>query len=66
MFAERLKESIDNNGITMYKVAKDLNLNKQTLINWATGVTEPKASEIRKLCLYLDVSANYLLELKEY
>ena len=66
MFAEKLKESIENNKITMYRLAKDLNLNKQTVINWTTGITEPKASDIKKLCIYLDVSADYLLGLKEY
>lgn len=63
MFAERLCKTLTELNITMYRVAKDLKLNKQTVINWCNGNNEPKATQIAMLCKYLDVSADYLLGL---
>ena len=65
MFAERLKHELKNNDITMYRLAKDLKLSKQTVVNWCNGANEPKASQIVKLCRYFDCSADYLLGLSE-
>lgn len=66
MFNEKLKEVLKDSKITMYKMAKDLHLNKQTVINWTKGITEPTVSKLKAICMYLDVSADYLLGLKEY
>lgn len=60
MIAERLKKEIENADITMYKLAKDLKLSKQTVINWCNGTTEPQAAQIVALCKYFDISADYL------
>lgn len=59
--SNRLKEQLENKKISMYKLAKDLKRNKQTIINWCNGTNEPKASQIIELCIYLNVSADYLL-----
>lgn len=65
IFIERVKEQMQLNGITMYKLAKDLNVNKQTVNFWLNGVNEPKISYLIRLCNYFDVSADYLLGLTE-
>lgn len=39
-----------NAGLTQKDVAKKLRLNKQTLVNWENGLSEPKLSQARKLC----------------
>lgn len=65
MIAERLTKTLNEQKITMYRVAKDLGLNKQTVINWCNGFNEPKATQIAMLCKYLDVSADYLLGLTD-
>lgn len=66
IFTTRLNEQLAINKITMYKLAKALNKNKQTVINWCTGINEPKISQLKELCEYFDISADYLLGLKEY
>lgn len=66
MFAKRLNEVLKDNKISLYKLAKVLKVNNQTTINWSKGITEPKASQLKEICKYLDVSADYLLGLKEY
>lgn len=65
MLAERLKKEIADANITMYRLAKDLKLSKQTVLNWCNGETEPKAAQIVALCKYFEVSADYLLGLKD-
>ena len=65
MIAERLKKEISNSNITMYKLAKDLHISKQTVANWCSGANEPQASQIVALCKYFDISAGYLLGLTE-
>lgn len=65
IFIERVKEQMQLNNISMYKLAKDLEVNKQTVNFWLNGVNEPKISYLIKLCNYFDVSADYLLGLSE-
>lgn len=65
IFALRLNKLIKENKITRYRVAKDLQCSKATVINWCEGMNEPKATQIRRLALYFDVSADYLLGLED-
>lgn len=61
----RLNKLIKENKITKYRLAKDLKYGKATILNWCEGVNEPKATQIRELALYFDVSADYLLGLED-
>lgn len=45
-----LKAARVNAGLTQEDVAKKLRLNKQTLVNWENGSSEPKLSQARELC----------------
>ena len=65
MFAERLKKELELNNLTMYRLAKDLKLSKQTVSNWCSGANEPKAAQIAELCRYFDCTADYLLGLTD-
>ena len=65
-FKDRLNKLIDEEGITKYKLAKDLCTSKATILNWTKGNNEPKVTDIIRLCRYFDVSADYLLGLSDY
>lgn len=65
MFADRLKKELEHNNLTMYRLAKDLKLSKQTVVNWCSGANEPKASQIAEICRYLDCTSDYLLGLSD-
>lgn len=48
-------------GVSRYKLAKDLGVNKQTISFWEEGVNEPKISYLCKLADYFEVSTDFLL-----
>ncbi len=64
IFTERLNGLIKENGITMYRLAKDIGVNKQTVVFWCDGMSEPKISHLRRIAEYFDVSADYLIGLE--
>lgn len=64
-FVKRLNEQIKINGISKYKLAKDLKVNGQTVTFWCNGTNEPKISYLKDLAIYFDVSADYLLGIKD-
>lgn len=63
--SERLNKLIEENKITRYRLAKDFNCSKATVINWCEGTNEPKATQIKQLALYFDVTSDYLLGLED-
>lgn len=65
-FYKILNEELKVQEISRYKIAKIMNVNKTTVTNWCEGITEPRATEIKTLCEILNVSADYLLGMKEY
>ncbi len=65
IFAIRLKRLIEDNHITMYRLAKDLNSSKQSVVNWCNGTSEPKLSYLRALAEYFDVTSDYLLGIED-
>lgn len=66
IFEERLNKLLSENGISRYKLAKDLGVSKQTVAFWCDGVNEPKISYLKKIAEYFYVSADYLLGLENY
>lgn len=65
MFGVKLTKTLKESKITMYRLAKDLGYSKSTVTNWCNNFCEPKASDIAKIAIYLDVSADYLLGLED-
>ncbi len=64
IFVARLNKLLEENKITKYKLAKDINVSKQTVLFWCDGTNEPKISYLKSLAVYFDVSADYLLGLE--
>ncbi len=65
IFAQRLNKLLEENKITKYRMAKDFKCSKSTIINWCEGVNEPKATQLRNISYYFDVSADYLLGIED-
>ena len=65
VFVNRLNELLEINKISKYRLAKDIKVNRQTVVFWCTGVNEPKISYLKALAEYFDVSSDYLLGLTD-
>ena len=57
----RLKELIEEKGITQKALAEDLGFPLQTFNNYVRGEREPGIDTIGLLCDYFQVTADYLL-----
>ena len=56
-----LKKIRRQRGFTQEKLAELLNIHENTLRTWETGISEPRASDISKLCEVLHCSESELL-----
>ena len=56
----KLKAARVNAGLTQADVAKILNRNKQTIVNWENGVTEIKVSDLLRLSKLYEIPIEYL------
>lgn len=64
-FAPRLRTLIDESGITVRSLAKDLNVSVGVLSDWQNGNKTPRGDSIMKLTEYFGVTADYLLGLTD-
>lgn len=60
MFDDRLKKLREKRGLTLTKVAADLNIPKTTYSNYERDLREPTAMTILKIATYFDVSPDFL------
>lgn len=61
MFGEKLRQARKNKGIRQIELAKLLNTTNTSVSNWENDFSRPDLDMIKKLCLILNVSANYFL-----
>ena len=62
----RIKELREENGMTQMQLALRLDLNHRTISHYEKGVSQPDIQTIEKLCEIFQVTADYLLGLKDY
>ena len=60
-FVDRLQSLVDQKGITRNKLLVDLNLGKNSFINWESRGTIPNGETLSKIAQYFNVSVDYLL-----
>lgn len=58
-FSEKLRQLMDQNGISNYRLAKEINVSQSTVANWKNGVT-PLPVYVQKVAEYFGISANDL------
>ncbi len=70
-FPERLKELREKKQISQREIVNQLNnrfdikISQSGYCLWEKGKTEPTISSIINLCIYFDVSADYLIGLSD-
>jgi transcriptional regulator with XRE-family HTH domain len=62
---ETIKNLRIERGLTQPQLAEMVGVSKGMISIWENNVNEPKASYIKALALALDVSADYLLGIKD-
>lgn len=61
----RIKELREDNDITQTEIAKILNCRQNTYAQYESGKRQIPISAIKKLCLFYNVSADYILDLPD-
>ncbi|MBQ7770692.1 MAG: helix-turn-helix transcriptional regulator [Clostridia bacterium] len=64
-FAERIKELRKEQGLSQKALAERLGCTQSMISFWENGVNEPTESSIRKVALFFNVSADFLIGLSD-
>ena len=62
----KLKIILKDKNISQSQLAKDLNLSQSVVNNYCTGKREPSIEVLITICKFLNISADYLLGLKDF
>lgn len=60
-FVDKVLELINKKGVTKNKMLTDLNLGKNSFVNWSERGTIPNGETLSKIASYFNVSTDYLL-----
>lgn len=66
VFKQRLYEEIRNSKLTNREIAEKIGVSPEMVTQYYTTKKLPKLDTFMRLCKVLDVSADYLLGLKDY
>ena len=64
--AEKLKELRIEKGLSQREVSSALGMTRNAFTNYENGYSEPSLDNLKKICQFFDVSADYLLGLKDF
>lgn len=64
-FAARLTELLSENKISKRELAKRIGVSATSIFDWSTGRIQPTVENVYLICEYFQVSADYLLGLKD-
>ncbi len=65
-FNEKLKEARKLIGVSQKDVATAIGIERTTYSNYEQGIREPDLATLTKLCIFFNVSADYLLGITDY
>lgn len=63
-FAERLTNILKENNIPKTTLAKEIGISRQAVYDYCNDRTEPSMDVLKKICVYLNESADYFLGLE--
>ncbi|MFQ7034328.1 MAG: helix-turn-helix domain-containing protein [Candidatus Borkfalkia sp.] len=64
-FGEKLKELRIEKGLSQKELADLVDTSQSAIFYWENNQQEPKISSLKKLCIFFNVSADYLIGLEE-
>lgn len=59
---KKFAELLEKSNKTAYQVSKDTGIGQNTLSNWKSGRSKPKADKLKVLADYFGVSIDYFIE----
>lgn len=62
---QKLKELRLERNLIQLDIANAINVSKTTICHWEIGRQEPCTEDIKKLCIFYNISADYLLGLED-
>lgn len=65
-FGEKLRELRTQRKLTIVAVAEGTGYSKTSISEWELNKKEPAISALKAICVFLEVSADYLLGLTDY
>ena len=63
---ERLKQLRKEKGLTLKQVSAALGLTPSAYAHYEQGIREPSIAVLKKICIFFDVSADYLIGLTDF
>ena len=60
----RLKELREEKGLSQMQLSKQIDITQPAIARYELNKTEPRASDIKKFCLFFGVTADYLIGLE--
>jgi transcriptional regulator with XRE-family HTH domain len=58
----KLKQLMDDNNVSMYRLAKEIGVHQSTIKNWIDGSTIPKIDRIGQIADFFDIPVADLIE----
>lgn len=65
-FSSKLKKVLAERNISQYALAKKMFISQSVMNEYCTGKKTPSLQVFKSLCINLNVSADYLLDLEDY
>ncbi|MCL2255587.1 MAG: helix-turn-helix domain-containing protein [Firmicutes bacterium] len=62
---EKIKELREEKKLSQDKLAKELGVSQNTISQCETGEREPDITTLKRLCQFFDVTAGYILDMKD-
>lgn len=64
MIKDLLKQYRKEKNLTQERTAEILNISRTGYASWEQGLSEPNMTDLRKICVLFDISADELLEIE--
>ncbi len=65
IFETRLRDLRNQKKLTQKELAKKLNTTDDSIFSWEKGRSQPSIEAIRQICMFFDVTADYLIGLED-
>ena len=65
-FPSRLRKLLDDRGVTITALSKELKISRQAVSQYTDGSAQPNIEKLRAIASFFDVSADYLVGLSGY